>query len=139
MELSERRLEGGREARLLAGLELAPNGSSSKKLELEVLGRRAGAGDRCDSVSMVLSAREGRGLLSPPAAGSSTGLVWDCASPATSSLAVFVMLGVRFRVNCAVEIHCDEGLFLKPGSFDEVEEEEGWRLRRGSCSGRLPS
>lgn len=48
-----------------------------------------------------------------------------------ASLAKFVMLGVRVLVRVGWEIHCEDGRFLRPGSF-----EEGCRSRGPSCSGR---
>lgn len=139
-ELSERRLDPGLSPRLLTGLDVDPDGSFSKKLDMETLLFRAGVEGRCDSVSIVLSANDGRGgfnvlprIVSSPAQSSSTGLFCECESLDAPPFDMLVILGVRFLFKLVCETHCDEGLFLKPGSFVE-----GCWSPGEACSGKLP-
>lgn len=97
LELSERRLDPGRDPRLLTGLDICLGDSDSKKLELEALLFRPGEDVRCDSVSIVLSARDGRGC-NVLVADSSIGLLCKGDSLDAPPLDIFVMLGVRCRV-----------------------------------------
>lgn len=140
LELSERRLDPGRSPHLLTGLDVDPSGSVSKKLELEalLLLLKEGVEGSWASVSLVLSAKEGGGLnplprsVSSPVESPSTGLLCEGESFAPP-FEMFVMLGVRFRVKVAWEIHCDEGRFLKPGSLVD-----GCLSPGTSCSVRVP-
>lgn len=107
-------------------------------MELEALFFRAGDEGKCDSVSIVLSAKDGVGgfnarprIVLSPAPSSSTGLFCECESLDAPPFDMLVILGVRFLFK--VEIHCDEGRFLKPGSFVESCWPPG-----EACSGKLP-
>lgn len=131
--LPGRWLDVGRSLRLLAGRDGKPNASVSKKLEWDALVRRAGDGDNRDNVSIVLSAKDGRDVLgvmavnvSPPNFSSSSascptvGLGCEFVSVAGPGVDGFVILGVRILPRAVVwELHCEDGRFLRLGSFVE--------------------
>lgn len=100
-ELSERRRNPAREPRLLAGLDVDLIGSASKKLELDTLLRKAGDGCKCDSVSMVLSAKDGRGFralarfVSSLVSASAAGLFRRGDVADTQPVDTLLTLGVR--------------------------------------------
>lgn len=131
-------LDAGLSPHLLDGRDADPSGSVSKKLEMDALVLRAGVEGRCANVSMVLSAKDGRVLgafprfISSPSTSPSTGLLCEYELLEAPALDNFVILGVRFLVSVACETHCDEGLFLSPGSLVE-----GCWSRGESCSGRV--
>lgn len=84
-----------------------------------------GVAGRCDNVSMVLSANEGRDFMRLPARAllcpgppSPFGLPCDGDGFDAALLDIFERLGVRDKVPC--ETHCDDGRFLSPGSFEDV-------------------
>lgn len=122
----------------LAGLDGDLCGSSSKKLECEALLLRAGEEGRRASVSTVLSANDGRGVLllapiiSSPAPSSSMGLAWDSES-VDSAIDTFVILVLLSLANadCEADVHCEDILLLGPGSFEVL----AWRGE--SCSGSV--
>lgn len=123
--LSGRWLDSGRSLRLLAGRDGIPNASVSKKVECDARVLKAGDGDKRDSVSMVLSAKDGPNLFGvltlkvlSLTGSSSVGLCSELASVAESVLDSLVILGVRSLPGAVVcEIHCEDGRFLKPGNF----------------------
>lgn len=86
------------------GLDVGMIGSASKKFELDTLLRRAGDGCKCDSVSIVLSAKDGRGLrllarLASSVASASTGLFCNGELLDAPPIDMLGMLGVRCLVN----------------------------------------
>lgn len=138
-ELSGRRLDPGRSPHLLTGLDVDPNGAASKKLELEALLLKEGVEGSCASVSIVLSAKEVGGLsaaprpVSSPVESASMGLRCEGERAGAPTPDMLVMLGVRFLVMLACEIHCEDGLFLKPGSLVD-----GCLSPGPPCSVRVP-
>lgn len=92
----------------------------------------------CDSVSIVLSASDGRGfttlaarLLLCPAPPASMELPWEGDLSDAPLLDICERLGVRDNEAC--EVHCDDGRFLRPGSL----ENECWPWGE-SCSVSVP-
>lgn len=82
---------------------------------------------KCDNVSIVLSARDGRDLddcrarvVLCPAPPSS--VLFPCGGDGIDAplLDTFERLGARCLDEVACEIHCDDGRFFRPGSFDDV-------------------
>lgn len=103
---------------------------------------REGVEGRCDSVSIVLSARDGRGGFSalprtvPSPAPPSPSIAFFCeyeslGAPPFDRLEI---LGVRFLFRDVCESHWDEGFFLRLGSLVV----EGCCSPGEYCSGRLP-
>lgn len=137
MELGERRGDPGREPRLLTGLDLDLVGSASKKFEFETLLRRAGDACKCDRVSMVLSAKDGRGFSdlarskSLVAFSSTAGLFCKSGLLDVPPFDILPMLEVRCLAMVPWYSHDADACLLSPGNFDA-----GTWSGVDSCSGR---
>lgn len=125
LELSEQRRDPGREPRLLTGLVVDLMGSVSKKLEIETRLRRAGDGCKCDSVSIVLSAKDVGGLrvlawsASAVASSSAVGLLCNGVLLDAPPLDKLLMLGVRCLVRVSLCCNHDADACLRrPGNLD---------------------
>lgn len=136
VELSEGRRDRVREPRLLVGLDIGLGGSASKKFEIDTLLFRAGEGCKCDSVSMVLSAKDGRGFgnlarLVSSVPSFSTGLFCNGELLDDAPADMLLILGVRCLVRVPWYNHDAEACLLSAGNLDV-----GAWSRGESCSGR---